>query len=82
METVLLRQAIPEAPSAATIMLRTYLTEVAQPSEYLCLRRIKGVPVFRTKESYVSVYCTDIFKKAVEDAQLEGLLFSENLTHL
>ena len=43
---------------------------------------LKGVPVFRTKESYVSVYCTDIFKKAVEDAQLEGLLFSENLTHL
>lgn len=42
---------------------------------------LKGVPILRTKESYVSVYCTDIFKKAVEDAQLEGLLFSENLTH-
>ena len=43
---------------------------------------LKGVPVFRTKESYVSVYCTDIFKKAIEGAQLEGLLFSENLTQL
>ena len=43
---------------------------------------LKGVPVFRSKESYESVYCTDIFKKAIEGAQLEGLLFSENLTQL
>lgn len=43
--------------------------------------KLEGIPVFRTKESFVSVYCTDTFKKAVEEAELEGLLFSSNLTH-
>ncbi|TNC86069.1 MAG: hypothetical protein CSH37_05420 [Thalassolituus sp.] len=43
--------------------------------------KLKGIPLFRTKESFVSVYCTDAFKKAVEDAVLEGLMFSSNLTH-
>lgn len=43
--------------------------------------KLKAVPVFRTKESFLSVYCSDIFKKAVEEAELEGLRFSSNLTH-
>ncbi|MEK9767090.1 MAG: hypothetical protein VW274_11495, partial [Thalassolituus sp.] len=43
--------------------------------------KLEGIPVFRTKESFVSVYCTGAFKKTVEDAELEGLMFSSNLTH-
>lgn len=44
-------------------------------------QNLQGIPVFRTKESYVSIYCSDIFRKAVEEADLEGLIFSTNLTH-
>tara|TARA_Y100000296_G_scaffold23954_2_gene28315 strand:+ start:1270 stop:1812 length:543 start_codon:yes stop_codon:yes gene_type:complete len=44
-------------------------------------KKLEGVPVFRSKESYITIYCSQIFKKAVEDADLQGLLFNPNLTH-
>ncbi|MFS1525837.1 hypothetical protein ACL7TT_17275 [Microbulbifer sp. 2304DJ12-6] len=43
--------------------------------------KLKEVPVFRTKESYISIYCTSAFKTVVESEKLDGLLFSTNLTH-
>ncbi|WKD50479.1 hypothetical protein [Microbulbifer spongiae] len=43
--------------------------------------KLKDVPVFRTKESYISIYCTGAFKDVVESEKLDGLLFSTNLTH-
>ncbi|MCO1336665.1 hypothetical protein MO867_20270 [Microbulbifer sp. OS29] len=43
--------------------------------------KLKDVPVFRSKESYITIYCTDAFKDVVEAEKLDGLLFSTNLTH-
>ncbi|WP_444925876.1 hypothetical protein ACJJI4_16980 [Microbulbifer sp. TRSA002] len=43
--------------------------------------KLKNVPVFRSKESYITIYCTDAFKDVVEAEKLDGLLFSTNLTH-
>jgi len=44
-------------------------------------KKLDGVPVFRSKESYITIYCSEIFKKAVEESDLQGLLFNTNLTH-
>ncbi|WP_444910470.1 hypothetical protein [Microbulbifer sp. TRSA005] len=43
--------------------------------------KLKDVPVFRSKESYITIYCTDAFKDVVETEKLDGLLFSTDLTH-
>ncbi|MCX2796091.1 hypothetical protein [Microbulbifer thermotolerans] len=43
--------------------------------------KLEGVPVFRTRETYVSIYCTEVFKRKVQSENLGGLLFSDNLTH-
>ncbi|WP_252472218.1 hypothetical protein [Microbulbifer okhotskensis] len=43
--------------------------------------KLEGVPVFRTKESNISNYCTEAFKEIVESEKLDGLIFSSNLTH-
>ncbi|WP_445355696.1 hypothetical protein ACJJI5_05010 [Microbulbifer sp. EKSA008] len=43
--------------------------------------KLKEVPVFRSKESNITIYCTDVFKGVVEAEKLDGLLFSTNLTH-
>ncbi|WP_020411184.1 hypothetical protein [Microbulbifer variabilis] len=42
--------------------------------------KLKEVPIFRTKESNVSIYCTEAFKEVVEASSLDGLFFSKNLT--
>ncbi|MCO1336304.1 hypothetical protein MO867_18385 [Microbulbifer sp. OS29] len=42
--------------------------------------KLKDVPAFRTKESFISIYCTDAFKDIVESEKLDGLLFSTKLT--
>ncbi|WP_445362471.1 hypothetical protein ACJJIQ_16575 [Microbulbifer sp. ANSA003] len=44
--------------------------------------KLKDVPVFRTKEAYISIYCTETFKDLVESEKLDGLSFTSNLTHL
>lgn len=44
-------------------------------------QKLEGVPVFRSKESYITIYCSELFRKAVEDSDLQGLLFNPNLTH-
>ncbi|WP_444923439.1 hypothetical protein ACJJH9_16800 [Microbulbifer sp. DLAB2-AF] len=43
--------------------------------------KLKEVPVFRSKESNITIYCTEAFKNIVESEKLEGLRFSTNLTH-
>ncbi|WP_299941839.1 hypothetical protein [uncultured Microbulbifer sp.] len=42
--------------------------------------KLKDVPIFRTKESYISIYCTNALKDTVESEKLDGLLFSLKLT--
>ncbi|WP_444917619.1 imm11 family protein [Microbulbifer sp. JMSA003] len=42
--------------------------------------KLKEIPVFRTKESSVSIYCAEAFKEMVEASSLDGLFFSKNLT--
>ena len=44
--------------------------------------KLEHVPVFRTKESFISIYCTEVFKELVQSEKLEGLLFSGNLTQV
>lgn len=44
--------------------------------------KLESVPVFRTKESYISIYCTEVFKESVQSSNLDGLLFNANLTQI
>ncbi|MCO1336664.1 hypothetical protein MO867_20265 [Microbulbifer sp. OS29] len=44
--------------------------------------KLKDTPVFRTKESYICIYCTEAFKNLVEKEKLEGLRFSAKLAHV
>ncbi|MGL6161866.1 hypothetical protein [Microbulbifer sp.] len=44
--------------------------------------KLERVPVFRTKESYISIYCTEVFKELIQSENLDGLLFSANLTQV
>lgn len=45
--------------------------------------RVKGLHVFRTKfDKYMSVYCSEEFKQAVESAGLNGLVFSVDIGNI
>lgn len=44
--------------------------------------KLERVPVFRTKESYIGIYCAEVFKELIHSENLDGLLFSSNLTQV
>ncbi|WP_346837818.1 DUF1629 domain-containing protein [Microbulbifer sp. SAOS-129_SWC] len=44
--------------------------------------KLGAAPVFRSKESYISIYCSEAFKDVVESEELDGLIFSNNLTQI
>ena len=43
--------------------------------------KLQGHPLFRTEyDNYMSVFCNEAFKQACEEAKLEGLIFSQDLS--